>query len=181
MKALPRGTFDDSPKAAVSLILRPDDKERLAILLIKRNSRSDDPWSGQMAFPGGRFKKGDANLLATAKREAKEETGIEIGDTEIVGELNEIVSGSFVIRVSPFVVFSERLLEVKIDPSEISDFFWIPEGYFRDANNISPYLFERAGQKIQFPSYRYRDHVIWGMTFKIIQDFVSKTGNINSA
>jgi 8-oxo-dGTP pyrophosphatase MutT (NUDIX family) len=164
------------------VILRQDSAEQLVMLLIKRNSRDDDPWSGQMAFPGGRSKKDDASLLATAKRESNEETGIQLDQSELIGELDEVVSGRFVVRVSPYVFFSEKFLDVTIDRSEVSEYFWIPLNYFRNKNNISSFTFERAGEKLELPCYRYQgDQIIWGMTLRIIEDFISKTQKLNSA
>ncbi|MEM2035144.1 MAG: NUDIX domain-containing protein, partial [Candidatus Caldarchaeum sp.] len=61
--------------AAVAIILRNLDRSP-EVILVKRASRLDDPWSGQIAFPGGRRKPSDQSLVQTALRELKEETGV---------------------------------------------------------------------------------------------------------
>src|SRR5512138_157863 len=67
---------DDDPAlrwAAVAVVLVPSPD---AVLLIRRAERPGDPWSGHMALPGGRRESGDADLVATAIREAAEELGL---------------------------------------------------------------------------------------------------------
>ena len=69
--------LDGSARAAVAIVVRPrvDEDE---ILLIRRSQRADDPWSGHMAFPGGRSEPSDADLCATAIRETRAAPGREI-------------------------------------------------------------------------------------------------------
>src|SRR5207244_771887 len=63
----------DARPAAVALVLL-EGPHGLEILLIRRAERTDDPWSGQIALPGGRYGPGDLDLEATAVRETREET-----------------------------------------------------------------------------------------------------------
>jgi hypothetical protein len=65
-------------RSAVAMILQVRDGE-LHILMIKRAEREGDPWSGHMAFPGGRMDKTDANGYAVAVRETSEEVGLALG------------------------------------------------------------------------------------------------------
>ncbi len=58
-------------------------------LFIKRAQQAGDPWSGQIALPGGRREPADADLLATAVRETREETGIELTGVEQLGALDD--------------------------------------------------------------------------------------------
>ena len=56
--------------------------------------------SGEVSFPGGGIEPGDADLRATALREAWEETALDPASVEIVGELDHlstITSGSFIV------------------------------------------------------------------------------------
>ena len=77
-------------EAAVAAILVGSGTTSPDILLIKRAQRDNDPWSGQMAFPGGRRDSNDANLINTACRETLEETGIVLRGQDVVGELDDI-------------------------------------------------------------------------------------------
>ena len=164
------------PKAAVAVILRPDsERPELLILLIKRKTREGDPWSGHIAFPGGRYSETDRNLLGTVIREVLEETGVDLKELSILGGLDEVVAGGLPIRVTPYVALSKIELRIRIDPREIDDFFWIPLSFFGDRKNIQPYKINRFGQTVEVPSYRFLENqVIWGITLRIIEDFIAK-------
>jgi len=163
-----------SPAAAVCIILRvADSKNSLEILLLKRKSFEGDPWSGQIAFPGGRSKSGET-LLKTVKREVMEETGINLENLELLGPLAEVFPGNFSIRVTPFIAIAPTEVEVKVDHIEIDEYFWTPTSYFLDRNNSSIYSFSREGRKLDVPAFVYLGkYVIWGMTLRIIEDFLS--------
>src|SRR5260221_3044496 len=79
----------DARPAAVTLVLL-DGPQGLEILLIKRAERGDDPWSGQIALPGGRYAAGDSDLEATAVRETREETGVDLSGAERLGALDDL-------------------------------------------------------------------------------------------
>ena len=71
-----------SKRSAVAIVLDKHASTDASILMIKRAEHKGDPWSGHMAFPGGRCEAFDKNGLATAKREMHEEVGFDIDDAE---------------------------------------------------------------------------------------------------
>ncbi|MDG6995354.1 MAG: CoA pyrophosphatase [Nitrososphaerota archaeon] len=165
------------PSAAVAMILKQSSGNNdLDALVVKRKAIEHDPWSGHMALPGGRSHSEDTNSLLTARREVFEETSIDLGRCEVLGTLDEVIPGNVMIRVTPYVALAREPVQVRLDESELTDYFWIPLSFFRDRRNLSLYSIERFGKKAEVPSYLYMGkHVIWGMTLKIIQDFLSKT------
>lgn len=167
---------DGSPKAAVSMILKHDQgEENLRVLFVKRQEREGDPWSGHMAFPGGRRSEKDRTLLETVVRETMEETAIDLRNGSILGTLEDVLSGNRSVRVRPFVFLSPNNPIVKINTEEIDKYFWIPLSFFAARENSHPYTVERFGMKMQVPSYKFNgEYVVWGMTLRIIQDFISK-------
>ena len=78
----------DARPAAVALVLL-EGPQGLELILIKRAERGDDPWSGQIALPGGRYEGGDRDLEATAVRETSEETGVDLAGAERLGDSTE--------------------------------------------------------------------------------------------
>ncbi len=166
------------PKASVALILLPERKDNdLQILLIQRKTRAGDPWSGQMALPGGRYAEEDQNVLTTVIREVMEETRLDLREFSILGALDEIVSGSFAIRVTPYVALSKEKVApiVTIDSKEVDGYFWVPLSFFEDKNNVKPHSVSGLGEHVQVPSYMLEGkQVVWGMTLRIIENLISR-------
>jgi ADP-ribose pyrophosphatase YjhB (NUDIX family) len=104
-----RSELDAVMRAAVALVIAPDGDD-LAALLIERAQHPLDPWSGHMAFPGGRHDAADPSLERTAIRETLEEVGIDlIRDSRFVAPLDEIRaqarSRDLDMVISPFLFF----------------------------------------------------------------------------
>ena len=76
------------PSAAVAAVMREGDLG-VEMLFIERARKVGDPWSGQMAFPGGRTSRDDAHTLATAQRETSEELGLELRNANALGRLSD--------------------------------------------------------------------------------------------
>lgn len=70
-------------RAAVAVVFGPGDE----VLFIRRAERPGDPWSGDMAFPGGRASPDDLSTRHTAERETWEEVGLDLRDARYVGAL----------------------------------------------------------------------------------------------
>jgi ADP-ribose pyrophosphatase YjhB (NUDIX family) len=89
-------------RAAVAVIARGGvgDAE---LLFIRRSHKDDDPWSGDIAFPGGRIDGVDEHPRAAAERETLEEVGIDLGATECLGRLDDVAGGAGQVVVSGFV------------------------------------------------------------------------------
>src|SRR2546422_8887368 len=100
----------------------------LEILLIRRAERADDPWSGQIALPGGRYGAGDLDLEATAVRETREETGVDLSGAERLGGLDDLYPRTPIlppVGVRPFVFGLAR--PPALPPSgEVQRAFWLP-------------------------------------------------------
>jgi hypothetical protein len=80
------------PRAAVAVLLRaPTVRDEAEVFFIERAVRAGDPWSGHMAFPGGRRDPGDVDLRATAVRETREEVGIDLErDATLIARLPDL-------------------------------------------------------------------------------------------
>jgi 8-oxo-dGTP pyrophosphatase MutT (NUDIX family) len=155
----------DLPVAAVAVAIDFSNRGGV-ILLIKRREREDDPWSGQIAFPGGRKSPADRDLLETAIREAMEEVGVQLKDHEFLGHLPVVTARTRRMRVLP-VVFQLKS-EILIHPNEeVTETFWLP---LSDLENleIGNREVRVEGGLLTVPSYEYEGHVIWGLTFRIL-------------
>ncbi|MGI9533907.1 MAG: NUDIX hydrolase [Thermodesulfobacteriota bacterium] len=146
------------------------------ILFIKRPENPKDPYSGHVAFPGGKNKTEDESLLFTAIREVKEEVGINLEkDARIIGELDQLKplnpEGPKYI-VTPFFAVLEKENKIVIN-DEVENFIWIPLKHLLDNDNMRVRLKERSGQTIEDFVYKYENYIIWGMTGRIINSFVN--------
>ncbi|HUG40539.1 MAG TPA: CoA pyrophosphatase [Longimicrobiales bacterium] len=161
-------------EAAVLLALRPTDP--LELLVIQRAEKVGDPWSGHMALPGGRRQADDPDLLATALRETREETGLLVPRQAVLGELAEVRPGArrrFFITVSPWVAVVDAAAPVTPAPAEVEAALWIPLPHLASEDAVDELLIELEGESRAFPALSYQEHVIWGLTHRILEDFIS--------
>lgn len=156
-------------------MLRPAPTD-LDLLLIKRAERAGDPWSGHMALPGGRREPRDADARATAMRETLEEVGIDLAARGApLGSLDDLVPGSGApqIVVAPFV-FGAPPATVATPNAEVDAAVWIPLRELSHPDAATEYLLETVtGDPRRFPAIGTRGYVIWGLTHRILDDFLS--------
>ncbi|MGC8506274.1 MAG: NUDIX hydrolase [Thermoplasmata archaeon] len=138
--------FPERGEASVTFI---SDGSRF--VLIKRNMRNDDPWSGQMALPGGYRKKGESSS-ETARREAYEEVGIEL---KILYYMGLYDSKARNIEVKAFISEVPSSAE-PIPGDEVSEAFWVPVQSLVKTSD----------------AYMYGQYRIWGMTYRILADIL---------
>lgn len=164
--------------AAVAFILRESASGGAETLFIKRSERDDDPWSGHMALPGGRRDPEDESLEATARRETLEEVGLELDPAQCFGRLHDIYGGrlhTFKMSVSPFLFHTTDGHELTYN-DEVADAVWVPLSILSDLNQIRDYFFHLDPLNRPFPSFHYNKYIIWGLTFRIIADFMEPFG-----
>ena len=160
-----------SARAAVALILR-EGPSGLELLFIRRAEHPQDPWSGQMAFPGGRAEPGEEDLKATAVRETAEEIGVDLESAaECLGILDEVRAMARMRPVSltilPFV-FRLRGEIAPVLSDEVRSLHWIPLDELLAAERRSVMDYVQEGATMQFPCLRVEDVVIWGLTYRML-------------
>ena len=134
----------------------------LTLMLTQRTAHLHDH-AGQISFPGGRVDDGDSDRIATALREAEEETGLNPSRVEIIGRLPDydIPTG---FRVTPIVGWVEPPFELKPDPFEVADVFEVPLGFFLDPANHQRHSDMKNGRIRYYYSMPYGERNIWGAT-----------------
>lgn len=160
--------------ASVALVVRPGDTG-LELLVIRRAEAPGDPWSGHMAFPGGRHSPGDADREATAVRETREEVGVDLatGGSRL-GRLDDVKPGSGAppVLVSAFVFAVPSYTAVRIN-FEVAAAFWIPLRELTAPGAATEYLYTLRGEpSLRFPALAYGEHRIWGLTHRILAQFL---------
>ena len=164
LRLTPHLSPSNSSDAAVAIIINTS--QAASILLIKRVEREGDPWSGQTAFPGGHKSQTDPTLLETAIRETKEEVGIELEPRHLLGHLPSLPARTRRVKVTPFVfhLTSQPRLNANF---EVAETFWAS---LAELMKIQPRKseVEMNGKRLAVDSYLYHGHMIWGLTFRIL-------------
>ena len=151
--------------AAVSLILKPAIKD-YEVLFVKRVERQSDPWSGQIAFPGGKRDLRDRTLKDTIIREVFEETNIKLKKTNFLGVLKIIYSEPNTnFKILPFIALLKKNPIIKLNKNELDSFFWI--SYKKIKRNKG---FVGARNK-KVPAYIFGENIVWGVTYNILEMF----------
>ena len=147
------------------------------LLFVKRAEYAGDPWSGHVAFPGGRHEPGDATLWETAVRETREETGLDLArDGRLLGTLDELhprtpLLPSIVVR--PYVVVAAPGAPLALS-DELQAAFWVPVARFGEAGVAGTSEVEARGTTLTVPSFVHAGHTIWGMTERILQQLLGR-------
>lgn len=164
----------DYLQAAVALVLRAGSS--LDLLLIKRAQSERDPWSGHMALPGGRRDDSDDDLHMTATREALEETGLDLSlDGSSLGRLDIVTPVSPRLprlTISPFVFGVPGRARARVASHEIERVHWVSVDELRAPETHSSVEIPLPGEPATFPCYRVVGEVVWGLTYRILSQFL---------
>ncbi len=166
--ALERGeTF-----AAVAIILRdrPDSAE---VLLIRRSEVPGDPWSGHMAFPGGREAGSDVDLISTAIRETHEEVGLRLNRNEhFIGRLDDLpaVAGGrragLVIAPFVFAIQGEPVLVPNV--REVEETVWASLDRLASGASDATFSYTFERRTLALPAYDVDGRLVWGLTHRML-------------
>lgn len=162
-------------QAAVALVLRPVE-EALELLLIKRARSERDPWSGHMALPGGRRDPDDEDLLRTAIRETREETGVDLDRSgRSLGRLDVVAPVSPrlpKLTISPFVFGALPDVRAMVASDEIEEVYWVPLATLREPETRGTVEIPLPGGARRFPCFHVAGEVVWGLTHRILTQFL---------
>jgi 8-oxo-dGTP pyrophosphatase MutT (NUDIX family) len=132
--------------------------------------------AGEISFPGGRRDDSDADLAATALREAQEEIGLDPAQVELGDELP--TTGTFVTgyRIHPFVgrIPHPRELDLKPNPTEVETVLTFSLDILRESYEMRRLI--RRGVPLHTPTYEIEGHMIWGATARILGDLLNRLG-----
>ena len=169
---------DPEPKrAAVALVLRLGSDGTPELLFAKRAEYPGDPWSGHIAFPGGRREPGDRDAWETAARETWEETGLDLRvDGVLLGTLDDLYPRNPAlpnIVVRPHVAVAAPRAALTLS-DELAAAFWVPITRFADPTVATTSVVQARGHALVVPSFVHEGHTIWGMTHRILQQLLER-------
>lgn len=167
-------------QAAVALIFAGADGA-LSLCFIQRATHPRDPWSGQMALPGGRVGATDGSLRDAAVRETREEVGLRLELARYLGAGRVIplvragrpMAGS----VAPFVFYAgAEPPALAPDPGEVTAAYWIELAHLCDPRNRATLERPGDGGTRRLPAIRFGRQLIWGMTWRMVTGLLERAG-----
>lgn len=141
-----------------------------SILLIRRATNPNDPWSGHWSFPGGRRDASDSDLIETALRELREECSIALDRSMLTRVLPHSSAGQRVgrfVTVAPFVFGVEEQMEATLDPDEAEDYLWTPVDVLADLSQHRWQPVPGLPEDRTFPALELKGVPLWGFTYRV--------------
>jgi 8-oxo-dGTP pyrophosphatase MutT (NUDIX family) len=174
---VPRESVQAAPDglrpASVLLLCDPTTSGVPLLFVLRSEELRQHP--GQIAFPGGGAETSDADVVATALREAGEELGIQPESVEVLGLLSAfstVVSGRW---LTPVVGLQHGSIEFRPDDFEIAEWFHVDIADLMVAPH-TVHEIERNGMRGLVHYYEASGRVIWGVTGAIVHDLLERLG-----
>lgn len=170
----PQGTRDQltaSLQPAGVLIPLIERAEDVLSVLLTQRAADLKQHAGQVSFPGGRMESGDADIAATALREAHEEVGIATEHVSVIGYLDPMptITG---YAVTPVVGLVDASTNISVDTTEVEYAFEVPLPFLLDKRNRQLKERDVHGKRIAMVEFNYDGQRIWGATAFIILQFI---------
>jgi 8-oxo-dGTP pyrophosphatase MutT (NUDIX family) len=152
--------------AAVAILLR-EEEDDYETLIVRRAVVPGDPWSGDMAFPGGKKAPQDKTLRDTVVREVSEETGIDLDALRYIGALPVLFSSMKPERdVLPIVYLYEGRPEIRLN-SELTAYRWV---------HLKELRASRTTEKVkgwEGEVFKLGDDIVWGLTYRMLDNLLA--------
>ncbi len=163
--------------AAVAMILK-EGTSSPEVLLIVRAEHDQDPWSGNIGFPGGRLNSTEETPQQAAERETREELDLDLGQSRYLGRLNDLYGAMLPVLVSCFVY---QITEpVILQPNhEVATTFWLPLAKLLEPERQQHRTFFYHGEERMHPVVELLDPhqpLLWGITYRLIRNFFEMCG-----
>ncbi len=140
--------------------------------LLTRRTEEVATHKGQISFPGG-MRHGEESLTETALRETEEEVGIGRDQFALLGRFHDYLSIT-AYRVVPFVAYLETPFSPSPQAREVAEVLQVPFEIFYDPGRLKVERMFRQGKWTDVYYYRYGVFDIWGLTARIIRDFLQE-------
>ncbi len=168
LKAQAPTEHDAEARAAVATIVRPS-AAGPQVLLIQRAVHPDDPWSGHMAFPGGRHEPRDESLHHTAIRETAEEIGLPLPNhADPLGAMDDVPTHTTGLVVRPYVFWLRETPPLTLDSTEVAAVHWADLGAMMRGDRDTTHELAWKGQTHRLPAFAVADRIVWGLTYRML-------------
>ena len=173
-RAFDRAARDDARRGAVLMLLYPH-QNQLHLPLIVRPTY-DGVHSGQVALPGGGREPGDADLVATALREAHEEVGILPGNVSVLGALSPLYVFASNYLIQPVVGWATTQPDFRRDPHEVAALVKAPLAELLDERSYRRERWHLRGREADVPFFAVQGQTVWGATAMMLSELLALPG-----
>ncbi|MBF0355252.1 MAG: CoA pyrophosphatase [Alphaproteobacteria bacterium] len=157
-----------APRPAAVLVGLVEREEGFTVLLTRRTEHLAHH-AGQVSFPGGRIEDRDGTPAQAALRETEEEIGLHRSHIDLIGRLDDYVTGTGFI-VTPLVGLIRPPFDIEPDPFEVAEIFEVPLSFLLDPNNHQTCEKVIRGAELRYFAMPYGRHFIWGATAGILMN-----------
>jgi len=157
----------NSKLAAVMIIIFGNEP----MLLMTERPKTMNHHAGEISFPGGTWEKADGDLLGTAIRETREELGIEISRSTVIGQLKPVTTLNSGFTIIPFIVMLDELPSI-VPNSEIESVLRIP--FFSFLKTIENDKDPSHTSILEMYTFKFQDHLIWGASARMLKQILAK-------
>jgi 8-oxo-dGTP pyrophosphatase MutT (NUDIX family) len=146
-------------------------------VLLQRRAATLRSHPSEVSFPGGRREPGDADAVATALREAEEETGVDPRDVEILGRLPELPLAASSHLVTPVVAWWRTPSQVAaVDHAETVDVLRVPVAELLDPASRFMSVWMFRGREREAPAFDVGGTIVWGFTAIVLDRLFDAAG-----
>lgn len=169
------GRIGNRPPAFASVLVPLVQRGELTVLLTRRTDHLTDH-AGQISFPGGRAEPEDADAVATALREAREEIGLSPEHVQVIGKMPTYTTVTGFV-VTPVVALVDASMTLQADPFEVAEMFEVPLAFLMNPAHHRHHAIDVAGVRREFLSMPWHGHdaeappyFIWGATAAMLRN-----------
>jgi 8-oxo-dGTP pyrophosphatase MutT (NUDIX family) len=141
------------------------------LILMTERPKTMNHHAGEISFPGGTWEKEDGDLLGTAIRETREELGIDIPRSMIIGQLKPVTTLNSGFKIIPFITILDELPKI-VPNSEIASVLRIP--FFSLLKTIEDDKDPSHKSIMEMYTFKFQDHLIWGASARMLKQMLAK-------
>ena len=166
-----RRVVEPGPLIRAAVLVPIVDRGEATLVFAQRTDRVGHH-KGQISFPGGRVDPDDADDLAAALREAREEVGLDPAHVEPLGLLDDTETFATQYVITPWVGVVRGPVVWQPDGEEIEKVIEVPVAALLDRGSFRVERWRRDGVERDVYFYEYRDTTIWGATARILKTYL---------
>jgi 8-oxo-dGTP pyrophosphatase MutT (NUDIX family) len=157
-------------RAAVAIVLA--ERPELEVLLMRRSEDPRDPYAGHVSLPGGRAEEEDEDDVATARRETREEVGLDLAAARVLGVLPEQRAKAHgrlrAMTIVPVVFHIAGPAPTLVLSVEAVRAFWLPLGPVARGELDAIYPWRLGPFTLKMACWRHDGEIVWGLTHRIL-------------